>query len=120
MGTNIHVGDKGKVGAINTTEKGDIHNQMNAAPVRRPSVWGNGIFFLLSFALIIGAIYLLVSQKLSLAMSSLVFIAAILMFTVVGAFVLQASGLVEEKNFMKLIGMSFRKLTFLRTTKQKE
>lgn len=118
MGTNIE--NKGKIRTINTTEKGHIYAGTNNTPVRRPSVWGNGTFFLLSFALIIGGIYLLVAQKLSLAMSSLVFIAAILLFTVVGAFVLQASGLVKEENFMKLIAMSFKKLVLFQSGKKQQ
>jgi len=119
MGTQIK--NKGIIDTVNTTEKGDIHAERgNPTPTKPPSVWGNGIFFLLSFALIVGAIYLFAAQRFSLAITSLVLIAAVILFTVVGAFVLRASGNLTEDNFLKLIAMSFKKLVLFQSTKKKD
>jgi hypothetical protein len=115
MGTKID--NKGRIGQVNTTEKGDIHAETGNPGKPGQSVWGNGIFFLLSILLIGGGIYLIAAQRFSFAMSSLIFVAAILLFTVVGAFVLRASGYLKEENFLKLIAMAFKRLVFFQRGK---
>jgi hypothetical protein len=110
MGTKID--NKGNVGKINITEQGNIN--INEQGQNKPnSVWSNGIFFLLELVIIGVGIYFISIKTISIYMFLLILVGLILIFTMVGAFVLKASGNYPDEKFENLMKLVFSKIPVL-------
>jgi hypothetical protein len=106
----------GHIGEINTTEKGDIiNNKGGDRPVaKKPgNVWANGSFFLLACLLIGGGVYLVSQKTISVYIFLLILVGCVLLFTIVGAFVLKSSGNTDDKSFLALMKLAFSKIPVL-------
>jgi len=79
------------------------------------ALWGNGLFYILLFAIIITGIGVL-SNNVSPWALPIVLIAGILLFSIIGAFVLRSQGNsgLSQKNFLKLILEAFKLVPLLR------
>lgn len=108
MATKID--NKGTIGNINTTEAGDINMNQQKKP---NSVWSNGLFFLLELVIIGVGIYFISIKTLSIYMFLLILVGLILIFTIVGAFVMKASGNFPDATFMELMKLAFSKIPVL-------
>jgi hypothetical protein len=107
MGTQINVRDKGQVGQINTTEKGNIIRVS-----KKQSPWISGSFYLALFIIIISAI-VVIAKLLPFYTLPVIIIATMLLFSVVGAFQLRNDDKLSEKNFLELMLLAFKNIPFL-------
>ncbi|MCE1189749.1 MAG: hypothetical protein LWX56_11490 [Ignavibacteria bacterium] len=109
MGTKIKVQGKGKVNSINTTKRGNIiHNKEKAY-----NPWLTGSFYILLF-LIIMATLLTANSIIAWYMWPVVIISLLLIFSTIGAFQLRADEKLQEKNFLQLMGLTFKYIPLLR------
>jgi hypothetical protein len=107
MGTKINVQDKGKIGKINITERGDIVNS-----ARRQSPWISGSFYLALFIIIIAAI-VVIAKLLPFYTLPVIIVGTMLLFSVIGAFQLRNDEKLSQKNFLELMLLAFKNIPFL-------
>ncbi len=91
----------------------NAHYPTRTAPIKKPSIWGDLIGFLLAFVVVIGAV-VLASRWASPLVLGVVLIATILIFLLVAALILRRSDDLSESNFMTVISHIVRSIPLLR------
>jgi len=82
--------------------------------VARRSPWIGGSFYLAS-AVILGALFLVVAKSVPMIVLPIVVVASLLAVSIIGAFQLRHDGELKEKNFITLMGLTFKHLPLIRS-----
>jgi len=99
-----------------------MKNTIGSGPVTEPlsdgeqnkktSIWDSGSFFIV-LLLVIFVVIIVTIKLLPVTVLPFVIIGAILLYAVVGAFLLRSNGQLSEKNFLELMLMSFKNVKYL-------
>ncbi len=89
-------------------DNGNMENQQR----KKESIWINGSFFITLFIIIITSI-ITVLKLLPAVVLPLIIIGVMLLYSVVGAFILRSNGDLSEKSFLELMAMSFKNIKYL-------
>ena len=114
MGTRININDNGKVGKVNTTEKGDIINIPHKRHItkKQKTPWVTGSFYLVLVIVVISALTI-VGKLLPLYALPIIIIGCLLFLSIIGALQLRNDDKLCEKNFVQLMMLSFKYIPFL-------
>lgn len=84
-----------------------------------PSLWVNGGFYLVAFAVII-ALLAAVARTIPVWLLPIILIGGLVAVSVIGALELRRSDKLSQSNFLQLMALTFRQLPLLRRFWQKD
>lgn len=112
MGTKVNI--NGNVKFFNTTENGDINNNQ-IREIEHPkykNIWISGSFFIALIIIIITLLFVIV-KLLPFYLIPIIIIGTILLYSIVGAFILKYENKITDKKFSNLMALSFKYIPFL-------
>lgn len=111
---------------VTVLDKEEAYRELNPPQLTLPEIlttdmatrkntnpWVAGSFFL-TLLICIAAILIIAALKLPILLIPVVIVGMMLLFSVVGAFLLRTNELLSDKTFLELMGLTFKQITFIR------
>lgn len=108
MGTEINIKDKGKIGEINITEKGNIDKS-----VKKQTPWISGSFYLVVAIVAITGLAVL-SNSVHWTLFPIIIIGGILLIGIIGLLQLKNDDKISDKSFTTLLIETYKRLPLLK------
>ena len=87
------------------------------SPQKNPSPWASGSFYLTVFVVVIASL-LVVANTIPIIALPLVLLGGIIALSVIGALQLRQDSQLSQRNFLELMGLTFKYLPWLRPQKE--
>jgi hypothetical protein len=90
-----------------------MENSGMKVPIKRPSPWVAGSFYLIVFLVVVVTL-LVVARMIPIIVFPIILIGGILALSVIGAFQFRQDDRLNQKNFLELMALTFKYLPWLK------